>query len=206
MDERQIEAVTRLFNLAIMKKFYKVIYDEDIKRKQIVVEDYDTGSFNMTTFWHGVTYNSFIPSDVRLYLNSKKPVAPDYLANPISWPICSERLVNIFQERASKYIQTFDAPLFDYQTKKPLTGYQVVNITRLISCLDFSKSNISFSDDGKEIVSVIDPVYVESKLPQDAHIFRVVEDLYSVVISSEMANDFVRERVTGIALIECKAV
>ena len=186
-----------------MKTFYQVTYDED--RRHMVVVDYECADFDITNFWHGAPYDGALPSNIRLYVNVSKPVAPDFLANPISWPICSERLVRVLQQRSSD-LQLFDAPLFDNKTNRRVTGYSIVNVTKLVSCLDFEKSNISYADDSDEIISVIDSVFIEGKIPEDAHIFRVAEDVYSVVISDELANDLARERITGIVLIECKAI
>ncbi len=188
-----------------MKKFYKIIYDEDVRKKQVVVTDYEINGFNLTLLWQGAVIDEILPRYIELYTNSGKPVNPDYLVNPLSWPICSERLIALLQGRSSKYLQLFDAPIFDYKTKKPISGYKVVNVVRLIPCLDFDKSVISFSDDGKDIISVISPIYLERQIPNDAHIFRVTKDHYSVVISEELAEDFIREKITGVELLECKA-
>ncbi len=187
-----------------MKKLYDLIYDTT-KRNQKNVAEYDDNDFDITVFWQGKTYNETIPKSVRLYVDSKKPTFPDFMANPISWLICSERLVNIFQARASNCLQLFDAPLFDQKTKEAIAGYKVVNIVKLIPCLDFNKSVVSYSEDGSYVISIIDPVYIEDRLPRDAHLFRVVEDKYRIIVSKELADDLVKERVTGIALIEYEA-
>jgi hypothetical protein len=185
-----------------VKKFYQPTYDED--HRHMVVVDYERADFDITSFWHGVPYDGALPSNIRLYVNASKPVAPDFLANPISWPICSDRLVRVLQQR-SYDLQLFDAPLFDRSTNRRIGGYSIVNVTRLIACLDFAKSNISYADDSDEIISVIDSVFIESQIPPDTHIFRVAEDTYSVVISDELADDLARERITGIVLLKCLA-
>ena len=53
---------------------------------------------------------------------------------------------------------------------------------------------------------MIDSVFIASRIPEDAHIFRVAEDKYSVVISDELADDLARERITGVVLLRCLAV
>jgi hypothetical protein len=183
-----------------MRLFHEMIYFDHGNLMTVV--DRDTGDFDITIFWHGQRFEGSIPPDVCLYVDSDTKVRSDYVANADSWPICSDRMVDILLKRASKDIQLFDAPLFDSKTKKHVPGYKVVNVIRCIECLDMNKSVISYSDDTKEIMSVIEPVFKAKKIPNDVHVFRAEEEPYAVIVSDELAHDLANSYILGVAFIQ----
>ncbi|MCI0393182.1 MAG: hypothetical protein MOB07_31015 [Acidobacteria bacterium] len=185
-----------------MRPFHQLIHHD--RGNLMTGVDTDTGDFDITIFWHGRRYEGSIPSDVRIYVDSSAKVRADYLNNPISWPICSNRMLEVLMKYASKDIQHFDAPLFDDKTREPVPGFKVVNLIRRIECLDMKKSVISYSDDKKEILSVMEPVFIAKKIPKDIHIFRPEESHYHLIVSDELAKDLVSNYIAGVAFIRCE--
>lgn len=167
------------------------------------VSEYKMGRFDLTSFWEGKRFpRNKISKAVRLTVENEH--APcDYVANPISWPICSQTFLDLILRFAERDVQVFDAPLFTF-SGKTVRGYFVLNCIRLVKCLDKARSKLSY--DGKEIAGVIKFAIKASAIPSGVHVFRVAEFPYRLFFSDTLAQSLVGKGVTGLAFIRCKAL
>ena len=91
-----------------MRDFF--VLSRDDREDLEFVSNYEMGEFDLTTFWAGQRFNEEIPSDVRLWVATGNP--SDYLANPVSWPIISERLWALIEPLARTTCQLVTVPLY----------------------------------------------------------------------------------------------
>src|SRR5437899_437358 len=106
-----------------MRRFFLLTYDdrEDLQ----AVSDYEIGEFDATFFWSGEPYPGIIPENVRLLVGEGDP--SDFLGNPISWKIVSQRFLgHIARVVPEKDFEIFPAPLYNEKSLKPMEGYSVV--------------------------------------------------------------------------------
>jgi hypothetical protein len=186
-----------------MKSYYLVVQEEC--EDYMSVCDYDIGEFEIYSLWQGKILTTPVPPGARLYVESSSATPFDYLGNPLSWPICSDRLTDVILAKAPKDIQLFDAPLFDIKTKRPIPGYKIVNVLKAIECLDLQKSDITWSDDGSEIESVHKCVFSANRIPDDAHIFRPAEWHYYLIFSDKLVQEICSQEFRGIDFIQCRS-
>lgn len=83
---------------------------------------------------------SGVPLDDAFYCNFKLKASDilspiDYVSNPLSWPVCSNRLVDLLKCHARGDFQCSDVTLIHESGKE--ISYQVVNLLRRLEC--FSK-------------------------------------------------------------------
>jgi hypothetical protein len=167
------------------------------------VSDYDLGGFDHMVFWHGQRCTAKIPESVRINVDVNGTIMPDYLGNPLSWPLVSVRFEKILKAICPEDVQLIDIHLYDMHTKGVIRDYSVVNVVRTIACLDFKQSTINYSSD-KRIVAVPKIVIASKAIPNDVHMFRIQEWPYVVIISNELATAIQSAGMTGVSLLECK--
>ena len=172
-----------------MRNFYVLTYDDRDDLKS--VSDYETGDFDLTVFWSGLPYQGLVPENVRLYVEEGE--CPDYMANPISWPIVSEQLL-LHMMKLAPDIQVFPAPLYYENSLQRLTGYSIVNIVRRIDALS----------QPFETVNTI--VFTCDKIPKDVHLFRITDHETLVIISDEMLKELSDKMLRGFAFIKTVSV
>lgn len=183
--------------MSIMREFHSFVHvGEGVMR----VREYHLHGFDDSLLKRCRPRRKPIPSAVRLMvIHSSDPV--DYLLNPLSLEICSERLTTLLVTRAEADVQIFDAPLFDTDTKTPIAGYKILNYLRCIECLDMKKSDIEWDtdDDGtRRIVGIWEWVLRSDSIPSSVHLFRCSEFPYSCFISDELAHDLVGKGLKGL--------
>jgi hypothetical protein len=184
-----------------MRKFHRLLrYDPEDKLTRVV--EHSLANFDPTLLWEGARLVEAIPPSARLLVGPGEP--SDYMANPLSWLICSQRFVDILIARAGQDLQVVDAPLYDAKSAQAVKGYKIVNVVRTVACLDLERSDVSYdkSVPGK-IVAVWRIAVLAHKVPSDAHVFRMTEWPYEVIFSGEMANDCVGKGLRGLAFQEC---
>ena len=172
-----------------MRKFFVVTYDD--RDDMETVSDYELGDFDDLVFWRGKPFRGKIPASVKLLVESGVP--RDYLSNPLSWPILSDRFVQVADKIAGHDIQCFPAPLYNEKTLKPISGYQIVNVTRIIDAL------------AKPLITVDKMVLKAALIPLDVHLFRLVGEESLLMASEEFHESLRGHHVKGIALIKTKS-
>jgi len=80
-----------------------------------------------------------IPPSFRLYLYQGIGPLPDQLANPMGLTIWSNRLVKHLWPLIHDCVQLLPAPVFE-RSGEPVPGYHIVNVTKVLNCVDWEKS------------------------------------------------------------------
>ena len=177
-----------------MRKHYILSYDasrDDIE----AVSDYKLGQFDLTVFWSGQRFQGTIPPDVRLYVSDGK--ASDFLANPISWPIVSDRFFSQIRGLVEQSCQILDVPLFREGTNAAIDGFSLMSVTTTVSALE--------SNNRIREVSAQDLLLDPSRIPDDVHIFRLAESSTLLIVSSAVADLVIRNECEGVALLNTKS-
>jgi hypothetical protein len=161
--------------------------------------------FDTTVFSEGRPFHGAIPQEVKLWVGGG--TVSDYLANPISWPICSEKFTELLQIHGRADFQVLSAPVYERRTQQPVSCYRVINIVRLIQCVDLDRSDISYMTIEGERILCVNRFVIDSKLvPDTVHVFRPVESESHIVISDEVAQDLRGKGLRGVALIRIRSV
>jgi len=183
--------------------FYALTIDSRDNGEYSVV-DYFLGSFKYSLLWSGTKLNNMLPSDIKLLVNqSEQPISPDYIANPISWHICSKKLLDSISIVDNTSYQIFNAPIINSTTKKEITGYYILNPTRLIKCICHEKSKIKY-DKNNEIDFVFEMAIHKSMIPNNVHIFRAKEFPDMTIVSEQFADALDDKKILGVSLIKIK--
>lgn len=185
------------------RRFYRPVPD-DRRHDWSKISGYDLGGYDIVQWWRGNPLQKGISSDrVKLYL--KNGIATDYVPNPLSLQSCSDRLSEHFHIAAPTDIQLFDAPLLNATTHEAVSGYKLLNVVQRVSCLDYSKSVVSYRDDRPGQISGIPRLVVDSlRVPPSVRIFRLEESFPVLLISQEVFDIIYASGVKGMAFLECE--
>ncbi|QDV19564.1 hypothetical protein Pan153_42300 [Gimesia panareensis] len=173
-----------------MREFFVLTHDDRDDLQS--VSDYEVDDFDLTVFWSGNSFPSTIPDGVKLFLSEGDK--SDYLGNPISWAIVSDRFLAHIVNLAGNALQIFAAPTYDQNTFKPISGYSVVNVTRCLPAL------------AKPLTSVDRIVLNLASIPSNVHLFRVVGHETLLFVSEEFLEELRGEGLQGIAFIKTKCI
>ena len=187
-----------------MRAFHALIFSRRNAKERVVVGR-ELGGFDWTLFRKGRPFLEAFPPAVKLFVNDGP--APDYLYNPLSWPICSMRLRQILEDGAGHDFQSVPAPLHHATSGERIEGYTIVNVTTIVDCLNIDKSTVSYMQiGGKQILHVIKYALNEAMIPHDVHLFRVKDSLTSIVLSDELATQTVGKGLKGLAFVRLTSV
>lgn len=184
------------------RMFYQPIFDDrhhDWQR----VNRYELDGFDVTELWGGSSATAARDlKNVKLYVTPGRPT--DYMANPLSLQICSDRLIQGVAALIGADVQSFDAPLVDANTKMPISSYRFLNVVRRVASLDAEKSVVSHRNDGTGRISAVYRVSIDAaRVPADVHIFRLKEFFPIVVVSQEFVDALLISGVRGIMFAQC---
>lgn len=184
-----------------MKYFHRLTLDAACNGQ--TVGDYEMGDFDLTVFWDGSELNMEIPKDVRLFVDGPRA---DYVGNPLSWSICSKKLVDFVSPLAENDFQLFKAPLHSTKTGRRVNGYYVMNVIRRIGCVNLQQSTVEYKNKKTQGVEMIyEYVFDSGRIPDSVHIFRPDEFPQAVFFSDELARSLMGKGLTGLAFIRCNA-
>lgn len=175
-----------------MNNYYVLSHDSNRDDLEVVI-DYEMGGFDLTKFWSGEKFQGSIPRDVRLWI--AKGESSDYLGNPLSWPIISDRLWRLIRGLAQQCCQLVELPLYYKDTDKCAEGFSLMNVTCSVSAVKSEVSDLSISN------LVLD----ESQIPPDMDIFRLAESSTVLVVSNALRELVSGKQLRGIALIELRS-
>jgi hypothetical protein len=189
-------------------QYYRLVIDTDLKGV-ITIEDYDIGDdeFDHMQMWQGeklpADYASTAQTVVRLYAQATRK-SVDYMNNPLTWPLCSSKMVELLLAQCPEDIELFDSPIIDIKSKQVIPGYKVVNLTRKYDCIDLGKSNVAYSRaKPREIRYIQDYHFKSSAIPHDAHLFRCLHDVSGVFMSAQLASAMSKAGISGVAYQGC---
>lgn len=185
-----------------MRQFYKLIpYDPEQELQ--MVADYDLGGLDHTILWRGWHVTENVLHRAKLFLT--RGVTADYVANPLSWPICSGRLISAISAVIQKDCEILTAPTVDEETGEPIGEFRLLNVLRKVACLNVERSDISYHEEHKNRIFMIYQMALDgTKIDMDVHLFRLPEWPYAVIVSAEFADKLVGEQFRGLALQACK--
>lgn len=171
-----------------MPDYYILSYD-DSRDDFESIEQYDVGDFDVTAFWTGERFDGQIPNNVRLNLGQGESV--DYVPNPLSWPIISDRLWACIEPIAANTCQLVRAPLFREGNRR-VNGYQIMNVLYTIAAAKRdTDGEILLTDLRLELDSI----------PVGAHLFRLAESKTVLIVSSTFLNHVSRRGLKGLAFL-----
>lgn len=173
-----------------MREFFLFTHDDRDDLQS--VSDYEMNDFDLTVFWSGKPFRGTIPGGVKLFLGSGGK--SDYLGNPISWTIVSDRFLRLVVDLVGNDVQSFAAPAYDQNSLKPIPGYSIVNVTQCLPAL------------AKPLASVDKMVLNRASIPSTAHLFRVVGHETLLLASQEFLKELRGRGLQGIAFIKTECV
>jgi hypothetical protein len=176
-------------------KYYRFIFDSGSKDLMSVV-DYEMGDFDLKSLWGKGKSN--LPDNVKLFVKKEYLKKPDLLGNPISWFICSDRLIEIWMPKIEADVQILNAPIYEVKTKKEIEGYKIFNPIRKVEALDKEKSVFL----GKIVTEF---VFDKKRIPNNLHVFRPVESPKAIIVSDELVKKLIDQNINGVAFIKCKS-
>jgi hypothetical protein len=171
-----------------MRRYFELCYSARPADAQNVV-NYEMGNFDLTVFWTGKRFVGRIPKSIRIWVDSGKPT--DYLANPISWTIISESMWDVVKSFVKDEAQVLTVPLFCADTNEPVRGYKLLNSLR---CVSVVKKKLDVFQMGMKIDL--------GRIPDDAHLFRILESPTSIMVSNELRNALKKAKLQSIGYIK----
>lgn len=186
-----------------VRTFHRLIFDSS-RDDLFTVVAYSLDEFDLTIFWKGIEVVGPIPTSVKLFVDIEKDNAPDLVGNPISWYICSERLLDYWLPLIEQDIQLCEAPLYVKKTNKKILGFKILNPLTIIEAMDMRKSR--FISNKNKLKTVSKFVFEIKKIPENIHIFRPSEFPKAIIVSDELVKKIVGIGIRGLALIRCESV
>jgi len=199
--------------------YHDITYDMNFEQGQIIrdyvmglipptvawkgVKELEDKVFDSTVFWNGEPFEGVIPDFVKLIIKKEdedKEIC-DYLPNPISWLLFSERFIDFACPLIKDDIQIFDPPIFRESDGARVSGYKLINPIRLIDCMDLDKTNITRAKDGH--IKFCSNIHIKEDCVGDHHIFRIKGYFPPVLFSDEFAKATSKKGFTGFAFIRC---
>jgi hypothetical protein len=173
-----------------MRTFYIISHTEDDSAMRVV--DYEAEGHEFIELWKGVPIDKEVLSRMRLFVDDGANV--DYLANPCSLFIASNRLLELLQKVAAHNFEYFDAPIRDLDGRESVKEYKLVNIIRVVDAL-------------AEPLVTLQTMKIDSKkMPDDAHLFRIRGHESVKFCSGEVLSEMRGKGLTGIALLPVSTV
>lgn len=116
----------------------------------------------------------------------------------------SDRLVSHLLPFIEGGVQILPAPLFLKDSDKRVRNYQVVNVTKVLDCVDRTRSVLI---DPEDALSWYSKLCIDATMTEGAHIFRyLLTDDYvcpEVVCTFEVVNCLEGRGYTGMAFYSC---
>jgi len=173
-----------------------------------VIDDgiYDSRYFNTPSLYTGKRYEHPLPRDLRLVLDEDEGELEDQLANMLGWVIFSDRLISHLWPLIHDSVQVFPAPIFDPLTQKEVHGYQILNVIKVVDCIDVEYSVPQTDTDGRRrgfIEYCVDPGKAAG-----AHMFKYMDPPdhvdSGVTCSNFLAKHLAGRGFTGLAFLRCR--
>jgi hypothetical protein len=168
------------------------------------IENYeiDFSIFNYQSVNQGTLFYGPIP---KLFVHKGGGPLADHLANPLHWVVMSERLIKFLLPMIQDCIQLLPAPLYE-QSGEPIAGYYIVNVTKVIDCVDFERSPKERSRYGNFIMPT--EACINPSRTGGAHMFKFLGPSgnpdFGVTCSYELVSSLDGTGFTGLAAIPYK--
>lgn len=138
------------------------------------IENYeiDHAIFDYQAVMRGIPFQGTIPESVRLFVYDSNDLLADHLANPLGWTVISDRLVKYLWPMISNCVQLLPAPLYDH-SGTAIPGYHIVNVIKVIDCIDRQKSPKQLDRYGGFIMPT--EACIDPNRTGGAHMFKFIE-------------------------------
>jgi len=187
--------------------FWQLAFDIDATHvRDVKGYDFDPGEFDYLSLRRGIRLKGDLPPVVRLRLEQNSKPLADFPGNALGWPIMSERLVTHLSPFIQDCVQLIPAPLFEQHSDKRVPGYFIVNVIKVLNCVDMAHSTPRF--DGDRLTGFNEVCFDPAKT-RGAHIFKylVPPDKvdFSVICSYELVKSLDQKGFTGLAFLRCRS-
>lgn len=162
------------------------------------VIDYDVGNFDHTKLWCGVKQHPNCLDGVVLTISGRGKI-PDYVDNPLSWPICSEPLTRFLERHAPESCQFLNCRCIDDEGHS-IAGFSVLNVLKVIDVLDRAHSD--FTEDEGMIDMVYDWTFRSVPILDEKMVFRDKSFPYAVFFTRALALEV--PRLNGFLFSGCR--
>ncbi|MGI2028644.1 imm11 family protein [Endozoicomonas acroporae] len=182
-----------------MRKFYEVLIDSG-KGSLAFIDDYELEGFDNLSLIRAEKCDNAAFAKTKVYIEDTGRPLPDYMEGPLSWPIFSSKFYTLIADLVRDDAEVLSPNLFSLSSKSAISGYRLLNLMKIIDCVDMKKSVIGPGANNDNII--YDLKVDETKVPETAHIFRPVNGFGRIVISEEFLAKIRGCGLTGIALTE----
>lgn len=118
----------------------------------------------------------------------------DILPNTFNSLLVNKRALNILKDFCPEDFQVLEHTLL--QTKdKTLTNYALINLRKLVKCIDFEKSWCEFWECGR--VRSIKKLFFKSNCMKEVHLARLKEFHHVILFSPELVATLKKEKIKG---------
>ena len=188
-------------------KYYELWWtdtEDDILR----ISDYDCKDFDLRLLKQGKPVNNW-DGTVELFYDVDSP-ALDYVPNPLTWLIFSDRLVEIMREMGIQNMQVFPISILrEGSPGEAITGYNIVNIAEAIAAADrehsvyvtWGESTFNVGVDPNRIKYFRRLVLNSNALTHKPDIFLLEEVASYFIVSQRFKKTIERENVTGMRFV-----
>lgn len=186
--------------------FWQLVFDTDATSvRDIKGYDFRPEEFDYLVFKRGIPFSGGLPSNVKLRLEANAKPISDFPGNALGWPVMSDRLVNHLWPLIKDSVQLIPALLFERNSDKPVLGYSIINVTKILDCVDLSCSVPWFSGDR---LAGFNEVCIDPQRTYNANIFKYIippdKVDFSVICSFELVKSLEGKGFTGLAFLRCR--
>jgi hypothetical protein len=170
-----------------------IVFEDDASFSSVAA--YELGAFDHTLLGNSLKLDAHCLDNVLLTLSAGQ--IPDFIPNPLSWLICSKRVVKFFTENNCD-VQILDCPMKS-DDGTLLDTHRVINVLQTVDFLNQQKSDLDF-DEG-QIDMVYTWVFDSRKVLDDVMIFRDSNFKYGVFLNRRLARCM--PAFKGVAFLSC---
>ncbi len=183
-----------------MRKYFQLVIDPSLD-KFCHVADYTIEAFDLTLFWKGEKIQDPIPSSVKLFVDKKTKNMPDLMGNPLSWLLCSKRLIDCWYDYINQDVQIFDAPIYQIQSNIKVKNYFILNPISCLKSVNLDRS--TYIGDKEDIRTITEYYLYNNAIPESTNIFRPKEFKQEIIVSEKIVKISRKANLIGPDYIEC---
>jgi hypothetical protein len=166
----------------------------------------DYREFDYQRLMQGQPFDGHFPPGVRLWIGDGAGPLADQLGNSFGWTIMSDRLVEFLWPMIHDCVQAFPAPLYKRDTECRVPGYRVLNVVKVVDCIDIARSTPWYGIED-ELAGFTDAC-IDPARTKGAHMFKYVVPPdsvdFGVICSYELVKSLEGQGFTGLAFIRCQ--
>ena len=190
--------------------FWDLTFDDElVGYRNVIAEAFDLEVFDCTRLWNGIPFDGDFPPDAKLYLPpGQEPIADNIFSIQTSWLMFSDRLVEHLWPIIKGCVQVFPAPLYELGSDRRVSGWQVLNVTKVLDCVDVERSTPWRDIYDKDKIGGFYDVCIDPRRTEGVHMFKYVippgEVYTGVICSYELVKSLEYKGFTGLAFIRCQ--